>query len=76
MSDDGISKVCVKILLHTNIPARKAALGRNYFSRRNNFGLYGSWLLSLYLIIIIIIIINLIYNALYIWAISKCYRHR
>ncbi len=34
--------VCVKILLHTDIPARKAALGRNCFSRRNNFGLHGS----------------------------------
>ncbi len=39
--------ICVKILLHANIPARKAALGRNYFSRRNNFGLHGSRLPSL-----------------------------
>ncbi len=31
-----------KIPLHVNIPARKAALVWNYFSRRNNFGLNGS----------------------------------
>ncbi len=30
------------IVLHSH-----ATLVRNYFSRRNNFGLYGSWLLSL-----------------------------
>ncbi len=41
--------VCVKILPHANIQARKAALGRNYFSRRNNFGLHGSRLFSLFL---------------------------
>ncbi len=34
--------IYVKIVLHANIPARKAALLRNYFSRRNNFGLLGS----------------------------------
>ncbi len=33
--------VCVKYL-HANIRARKAALGRNYFSRRNDFPLIGS----------------------------------
>ncbi len=39
--------ICVKILLDADIPARKAALIRDYFSRRNNFGLHGFWLLSL-----------------------------
>ncbi len=39
--------ICVKILLHTNIQARKAALVRNYFSRRNNFCLKRSQLPSL-----------------------------
>ncbi len=34
--------ICVKILLHTNIQARKAALQRNNFSRHNNFHLNGS----------------------------------
>ncbi len=29
--------ICVKILLSASIRARKAALVRNYFSRRNNF---------------------------------------
>ncbi len=38
---------CVKILLHANIWARKAARVRNYFSRRNNFGLGDSQLSSL-----------------------------
>ncbi len=38
--------VCVKILLHTNILARKAALLRNYFSQRDNFGLHSSQLPS------------------------------
>ncbi len=37
-----IKNVGVKILLHADIPARKAARGRNYFSRRNNFGLHSS----------------------------------
>ncbi len=36
--------VYVKILLHTNIPARKAALVRNYYFRRNNFGVHSFWL--------------------------------
>ncbi len=36
-----------QILLHANIQARKAALVRNYFSRRNNFRLSGSELPSL-----------------------------
>ncbi len=39
--------VCVKFLRHPNIPAGKAVLGRNYFSRCNNFGLHGSQLVSL-----------------------------
>ncbi len=39
--------VCVKIVLHANIPAGKAALGRNYFSRHNNFGPHCSQLPSL-----------------------------
>ncbi len=34
--------ICVRILLHANIQARKAALVRNYFSRRNNFHLNSS----------------------------------
>ncbi len=38
--------ICVKIPLHTNIWARKAELVRNYFPRRNNFCLCGSWLPS------------------------------
>ncbi len=38
--------VSVKIPLHTNVKARKAALVRNYFSRRNNFSLHSSWLPS------------------------------
>ncbi len=33
---------CVKILLHANIRAKKAALVKNYFSRRNNFCLSRS----------------------------------
>ncbi len=39
--------ICVKTLLQANIWARRAALVRNYFSGRNDFGLSGSWLLSL-----------------------------
>ncbi len=39
--------VCVKNLLHANIRARKAALLRNYFSRRNHFRPNGSRLPSL-----------------------------
>ncbi len=39
--------VCVKIPLHANIRARKAALVRNYFSRRNHFCLNSSRLPSL-----------------------------
>ncbi len=39
--------ICVKILLHANIQALKAALVRNYFYRHNNFGLHSSRLLSL-----------------------------
>ncbi len=43
MFDNMIEKnVCIKILLHANIRAKTAALMRNYFSRRNNFHLYGS----------------------------------
>ncbi len=37
----------LKILLSANVWARKAALVRNYFSRRNNFHLSCSWLPSL-----------------------------
>ncbi len=44
--------LCVKILLHSNIQAKKAALVRNYFSRRNYFGLNGSWLPSLSCLVI------------------------
>ncbi len=36
-----------KILLHTNIPARKTALVRNYFSRHNDYCLDSSLLSSL-----------------------------
>ncbi len=36
--------ICVKILLHANIWARKAALVRNYFPKCNNFHLNSSWL--------------------------------
>ncbi len=39
--------VCVKILLHANVRAGKAALVRNYFPRRNHFCFKGSNLLSL-----------------------------
>ncbi len=39
--------VCVKIHLHANMSARKAALVRNYFCRCNNFRLSSSQLLSL-----------------------------
>ncbi len=43
MCDNTVKKnVHVKIVLHTNIWARKAALVRNYFSRCNNFCLNGS----------------------------------
>ncbi len=41
--------MCVKIRLHTNIAARKAARVRYYFSRRNNSQLHGSGPLSLIL---------------------------
>ncbi len=40
-------RISVKILLHANIRARKAALVRNYFSRHNNFHLHSSRLSSL-----------------------------
>ncbi len=40
--------ICVKNH-HANIWAREAALVRNYFSRRDNFHLNGSWLPSLFL---------------------------
>ncbi len=39
--------VCDKIFLHACIQARRAALVRNYFSGRNNFGFHGSKLPSL-----------------------------
>ncbi len=41
------NNVHIKILLHANIRARKAALVRNYFTRRNNFRLNCSCLPSL-----------------------------
>ncbi len=40
------NNICVKICLHTNIQARKAALVRHYFSRRNIFCLNNSRLPS------------------------------
>ncbi len=40
------NSICVKILLHANIQAGKAALVRNYFSRRNNFFLNSFWFLA------------------------------
>ncbi len=43
----GNKNICVKILLHANIQARKAALVRNYFSRCNNFLVSGYQLPSL-----------------------------
>ncbi len=50
MCDNIIKKnICVQICHHANVQARKAALGRNYFSKRNNFCLNGSQLLSLLL---------------------------
>ncbi len=49
---DSVKKTfCVKILLHAHIPARTAALVRNYFSTHHNFGLHGSWLTSLSLLL-------------------------
>ncbi len=44
MCDVSWKNVCVKKLLHANTQARRAALVGNYFSRRSNFCLNGSWL--------------------------------
>ncbi len=47
MCDNLKKNVCVKIVLHAKIQARKEAIARNYFPRRTNFCLCSSRLPSL-----------------------------